>query len=66
MRRSAIGDSPAESRRTYSSVAATFFQRAAPRVECAPQPKPSQAPSFQYFRLCRDSRPGRATFEISY
>ena len=36
------------------------------RVECAPQPNPSHSPSVQYLRLWRDSRPGRATFEISY
>ena len=50
----------------YSSVEATFFHRTPSRVECAPQPNPSHSPSCQYFRLCRDSRPGRATFEISY
>ena len=43
-----------------------FFQRTPRRVECAPQPNPSHSPSVQYFRLWRDSRPGRATFEISY
>ena len=35
-------------------------------VEWAPGPNPSHSPSVQYFRLCRDCRPGRATFEISY
>ncbi len=49
----------------YSSVAATFFQRTPSRVEWAPHPKPSHSPSIQYFRLWRDRRPARATFDIS-
>ena len=48
----------------YSSVDATFFHRTPVRVECAPQPNPSHSPSCQYFRLCRDGRPGLDTFEI--
>ena len=48
---------PAATAAMYSVVDDRFFQRTPPRVECAPQPKPSHSPSVQYFRLWRDSRP---------
>ncbi len=39
--------------------------RVTPSKECASAPKPTYGSSRQYFRLCADSKPGRAKFEIS-
>ena len=42
------------------------FDRMPSIVEWAPHPNPIHSPSHQYFKLWREARPGRATFEISY
>ena len=57
---------PGATAATYSAVPLTFRVRIPSMVECAPGPNPSHSPSVQYFKLCRDRRPGFATFEISY
>ena len=41
-------------------------KRRPPKSECAPGPKPRYSCISQYFKLWRDSRPGRAKWEISY
>src|SRR5208337_4841979 len=56
---------------TYSSSESgvekrTAFPSAPCSIECASTPKPKYGCRVQYFRLCRDSQPSQAKFEISY
>src|SRR5258708_5536562 len=62
--------SAATKKRSYSSVVANLTLStpcsAAGSIECASTPKPRYGCRVQYFKLCRDSNPGRAKLEISY
>src|SRR5258708_195806 len=50
---------------TYSAASCAFAHRSAPENECAPAPNPRYGSRRQYFKLCFDSYPGLAQFEIS-
>src|SRR6266404_5854172 len=61
---------PASNRSRESAVAKRIASRSlckeARSIECASTPKPIYGWRVQYFRLCFDSCPARAKFEISY
>src|SRR5437868_1028927 len=50
---------------TYTARSCAFAQRCFPENECAPAPNPRYGSRRQYFKLCFDSKPGLAQFEIS-
>src|SRR5262249_41005490 len=60
-------------RETYDSSASEVENRTASKsspedfsIECASTPKPKYGCRVQYFKLCREAKPSRAKFEISY
>src|SRR6267378_788210 len=59
------GNPPPCNALTYAAASCAFDQRSVPENECAPAPNPKYASRRQYFRLCFDSNPGFAQFEIS-
>src|SRR5713101_4903588 len=59
------GNPPPCTALTYAAASCAFAHRSVPENECAPAPNPKYASRRQYFRLCFDSNPGSAQFEIS-
>src|SRR5207302_8229762 len=49
----------------YVTASCAFAHRCLPEKECAPAPNPKYGSRPQYFKLCFDSNPGFAQFEIS-
>src|SRR5262249_39651711 len=60
-RRASVAAAVAHAR--YASTDSGFWRRIRPSKEWASAPKPTYRSSFQYLRLCRDSKPCRAKFE---